>query len=102
MKKKGSYSEYVSNLNAELKLVTQRLELFKRFLVYIKKEKKVSPVSILISDSCNVHLSRDSNSITLTNDFCPQNLVLWIRHKLFILLQEVYSREVIPFLEWSK
>ena len=102
LKKKGSYSEYVSNLHAELKLVTQRLQLFKSFLVYIKREKKVFPVSILISDSCNVHLSRDSNSITLTNDFCPQNLVLWIRHKLFILLQEVYSEKVIPFLEWTK
>ncbi len=102
IKKKGSYTQYLKNLRRELKLVTQRLQLFKKFLMYIKKERNVSPISILISDSCNVHLSRDANSISLTNDFCPQNLVLWIRHKLFILLQEVYSKNVIPFLEWTK
>ena len=100
LKKESSYTEYINNLHKELKLIKQRLEKFKKFLVYIKTKKKLSPICIVISDSCNVHLSRDSNSITLTNDFCPQNLVIWIRHKIFIILQEVYSNEIIPFLEW--
>ncbi len=102
IKKQNSYNEYIKNLKYELKLIVQRLEEFKQYLLYIKKEKKVSPVSILISDSCNIHLSRDFNSVTLTNDFCPQNLVLFIRHKLFIILQEVYSNKVVPYLEWCK
>lgn len=102
LKKGSSYYHYIKNLQHELKLITQRLQVFKKFLIFIKKEKKVSPVAILISDSCNVHLSRDSNSLTLTNDFCPQNLVLLIRHQLFIILQQVYSDKLIPFLEWPK
>lgn len=102
LKQGGLYHQYIKNLKNELKLITQRLHVFKKFLLYIKKEKQVSPVAILISDSCNVHLSRDSNSLTLTNDFCPQNLVLLIRHQLFIILQQVYSEKLIPFLEWPK
>ena len=57
---------------------------------------------IVISDSSNVHLNRDPNNITVTNDFCPQYLVLLIRHRLFKILQEVYSDQIIPFLEWPK
>lgn len=102
LQKRKSHSLYLRKLKNELKLVTQRLQLFKKFLLYIKNERKINPISILISDSCNVHLSRDANSISLTNDFCPQNLVLWIRHQLFIILQQVYSSKVIPYLEWSK
>lgn len=102
LKKGGPYHQYIKNLRHELKLIKKRLLVFKKFLMFIKKEKKVSPVVVLISDSCNVYLSRDSNSLTLTNDFCPQNLVLLIRHQLFIILQQVYSNKLIPFLEWPK
>ena len=46
---------------------------------------------IVVSDSANVGLSRSVNNITMTNDFCPQNLVLFIRHELYQKLQDIYE-----------
>lgn len=96
-----TFADYSNKLQAEINLILQRLEQFKNFLLLIQK-KNISPVIIVLSDSCNVNLSRDANSITMTNDFCPQNLVLFIRNELFKILQQVYSHKEINFSEWPE
>lgn len=100
LNKSISYTNYINDLKTEFNLIKKRVLEFKKLLEFIKKNKKVNPVIIIISDSSNVHLSTDLNSITLTNDFCPQNIVMYVRHLLFEALQEVYSDKIIPFLEF--
>ena len=86
-----NFTEYTKNLNTEIELIKFRIKSFGKFLLYIRDTKKLKPSVILISDSANVGLSRSVNNITMTNDFCPQNLVLFIRHELFQVLQDTYE-----------
>ena len=91
IKPDSSLTAYHDNLMREIKLIVKRLDIFKEFLLFIKNVKKISPSIILISDSANVLLSRDTTHISATNDFCPQNLVLFIRHELIKILKDVYD-----------
>jgi hypothetical protein len=49
-------------------------------LIFHEKTKKI----ILITDN---------ESVSLTNDFCPQNLIMYVRQLTIEALQEVYSTD---------
>jgi hypothetical protein len=93
VKNSQSYVSYINNLKNELELIKERINVFKQFLNFIKKTKKINPIMILISDSTAVHLSTDNESVSLTNDFCPQNLIMYVRQLTIEALQEVYSTD---------
>ena len=86
-----NFTKYTKNLITELELIKFRIETFSKFLLYIRDIKNIKPSMIVVSDSANVGLSRSVNNITMTNDFCPQNLVLFIRHELYQKLQDIYE-----------
>ena len=104
VKNSKSYVSYIYNLRNEMELIENRINVFKQFLYYIKEIKKINPIMVLISDSTAVHLSTDNESVSLTNDFCPQNLIMFVRQLTFEALQEVYSlkKEQIEFMQFPE
>ena len=95
------YKKYLRNVKKEYKLIDNRFRRFKFFLLNIKNNKKLKPKIVVLCDSSTVNISKDPNSISLTNDFTPQHMVLYIRHKFYQVIEEVYGSNQ-KFTEFPK
>lgn len=93
------YSEYLKDLNNEYKFIHNRIKIFLFEMLQLKNNSYI-PKIILICDSSNILISKDYNSISITNDFCPSYMVLFIKHHLMYGLQKIFSDTVIPYLEF--
>ena len=83
-------TKYGLSLNKEFKLVNKRLKKVKNFLLYTVS-KRIYPKIIVLSDSTNIILTKNISSISVTNDFCPTLMVLYIRKKLISILNSIYG-----------
>lgn len=95
------YKKYLLNVKKEYKLINNRFRRFKFFLLNIKNNKNLKPKIVVLCDSSTVNISKDPNSISLTNDFTPQHIILYIRHKFYQVIEEVYGSNQ-KFTEFPK
>ena len=90
----NEYKKYVNDLNHEYSFIEKRINDFYKFLKFLKNNNK-QPIYIIISDSSNLLISKQSKDISITNDFCPQHIVLFIRHRLSLLFSKLYGKKII-------
>ena len=83
-------SNYAKKINKEVNLILKRIEKLGVFLNYVK-EKFMLPKMIVISDSTNIILTKNVDSISITNDFSPIIMVPLIRNKLIYVLNILYG-----------
>lgn len=75
---------------AELDLIKDRVSRFEAFLRRVS-ESGIYPRVIVISDSCNVLFSRNEGVLSVTNNFCPAYLALYLRRLVFEALSRVFG-----------
>ena len=77
-------------LNKEIKEINQRIKHFLLIIRYLKKYNYI-PSHISICDSTNVHFSNCETCNSVSNNYVPLNLALYVHTKVFNGLEKIFN-----------
>jgi hypothetical protein len=85
------YYKYEHDLKKEVYEINKRITHFLNIIKYIKK-KGFIPSHISICDSTNVHFSGCQTCNSVSNNYVPLNLALYVHTKVIQGLEKIYKK----------
>ena len=82
--------EYEKNIKSEIKYIDKRIKTFLK-LISLLKNKGFIPSHISICDSTNIEFSKCQNCNTISNNYVPANLALYVNTHVFNGLIEIFG-----------
>jgi len=89
-KNNDDYIKYNKLLHIEIKQIEKRIKHFLMILKYLQKHNYI-PSHISICDSTNVHFSGCETCNSISNNYVPINLALYVHTKVIHGLEKLYS-----------
>lgn len=82
--------QYEKDIKTEIKYIDKRIKIFLKLISELKK-KGFTPSHISICDSTNIEFSKCKNCNTISNNYVPTNLALYVNTHVFNGLMKIFN-----------